>query len=139
MKQNDFKNINIKRWGCYFLCLIKIAELERGQEYTEDEILDLYNKFIKNGFMASNCYIIYPEKILLMLTGKNWDILKTTKIQKGKYIIAHVKTIFNTHHFLLIDKNEIVLYDPERKTEGTKYIFIGYRVINEIKQKKNNC
>jgi len=36
--QSTLKNTALKEFGCYFLCLLRWAELERGIELDEDQI-----------------------------------------------------------------------------------------------------
>ena len=133
LKQNDSKNPKIAKYGCYMLSLFFIAEKETGRTYFLNDIEQMYYVFLKKKFIAENCYILRADLILKYLTGKNWKVEKSLEIKNCDYIIANVKTKYNTYHFIVVDKEKKILYDSDRILGGTfEYVFIDYRLFTKI-------
>ena len=62
--QTTFPEENIRRWGCYFLSLLKWVQVKTGEGFTTERILFLRNEFVKLGFMRADCFILNPIAIL---------------------------------------------------------------------------
>lgn len=130
--QNDFQNQDITRYGCYMLSLIDCAGTETGLNYSIKDIEQLYYIFLKDNIIAKNCYVLRADLIMKYMTGKKWSIEKSKIIKDCDYVIANVKTKYNTFHFVRIDKNKNILYDSDRLIEGSEYQYIDYRLIRKI-------
>jgi hypothetical protein len=101
--------------GCYYLSICKAAELLRGREV---DVVKNYVKLIKLGYMDWDCYVKDPAKIMDYLTGDKWDTTKESTEYRPypeDVIIGRFerKTTMQTYgHFVLLDKNKHVVYDP---------------------------
>ena len=62
------KLLEIGRYGCYFLCLLKVAECE-GRRV--EDIVSLYDAFTLDGLMKRNCFVVNPKGILERLLHKH--------------------------------------------------------------------
>jgi hypothetical protein len=63
----------IGEWGCYFLCILRIAEKFLNS------ILDPFHFYLlarASGFMRENCYLDRPAGLLGALIGGAWIVLK---------------------------------------------------------------
>ena len=61
------KFLEIGRNGCYFLCLLKIAELKLNKSLS---VIDAYEKFLEKGYIKRNCFVLQPKNILSDLCNK---------------------------------------------------------------------
>lgn len=55
------KLLEIGRNGCYFLCLLKIAEIKCNKSFS---IIDAYEDFLAKGYIKRNCFVLQPKSIL---------------------------------------------------------------------------
>lgn len=99
----------IGREGCYFLCLVRIAEEITGSRI---DAIAVYLFAVARKFMDQTCYLVDPCKILEHMTGQKWTVTKedrTYKAQPGeKEVLRYERTEGRTTnaHFVLPD------YDP---------------------------
>lgn len=126
MRQNDFNNKQILKYGCYLLCLYEIAKKE-CLIYTIRDVERAYEEFIKKKFIATNCYILQPELILNELTGRKWKMTYSKAILDCDYVVANCITKWRTNHFILVDNNKNILYDPDKIINGQDLKQIDYR------------
>lgn len=116
MKNNvQEKLLEIGRNGCYFLCLLKIAEIKCNKSFS---IIDAYEDFLAKGYIKRNCFVLQPKNILSDLCNKfvayQWKepnyrplpgefIIKryAMKIEKGELT-----------HFVLFDENDTEIFNP---------------------------
>lgn len=114
--------------GCYFTCLCKFA----GKE---NDIISIYKKSLALGYIEEDCYIKDPVKILKMLTGKNYSVVKQSTALEADLIITRFvnkRTGFN--HFAITDVNAKVLYDPLGDSVTVKEGYAeSFRMFVEIK------
>lgn len=139
MKQSDFKGLDKKvekiyEYGCYFLDLLFISKY---QEPTFEEIINYYYTFITKRWMDEECYVKDPGAILTYLTGKKYSVTKDLAFDSSA---AHVigcfyNPITNLHHFVVMNKHNVVLWDSIENSNTVKNGFIeSYRSFKEIKQ-----
>ena len=63
----------IGKWGCYFLCILRLAEKALGK------FLDPFHFYIlavHGRFMRENCFLDDPAGFLSSLVGGRWIVLK---------------------------------------------------------------
>ena len=146
MKQNDFKELKqeIAKSGCYFLSLCKIAEKYINYELKYQDVLEIYYNIIKKDFMLHNCFIVEPVLILnfiFKMFGVNKKCVFNKIFDKANFnnptdftdFIAKVSIKNITpSHFLVVDKNLKIIYDPDKNLEKQqdKYIFSTIRAFN---------
>ena len=107
--------LELGNYGCYFLSLVEAAERDTGRDYP---ILSTFLDMKKRGFIGNECYIIFPEKILSMLTGKDYTVRRESKDYKSK--AGEIEILRYewrgeggvSAHFVLGDGNGRVAYDP---------------------------
>jgi hypothetical protein len=99
----------IGRDGCYFLCLVKLAENITG---TRIDAIPVYLEAVERQFMDSDCYLVRPDRIMELMTGRQWTVRKVDRkyqIQgKELEVLRYERTVGRTTigHFVLPD------YDP---------------------------
>lgn len=100
--------------GCYFCCLIRIAEKEANKTFDPCAV---YSNAVLNGNLEDKtCYVINPPAILQSMTGNKYTIIKTDNIsyvpKENEYIVRYYR-YGSSGHFVLADKNNTkVEYDP---------------------------
>lgn len=106
--------LRLGRSGCYFFCLLRIAEKEKGQTINA---LDAYTSAIESGFINRDCYIINPAAFLRSLVGGEWRVThapaQSEGITHGDYVVrrlAKKKTMREEAHFVLEEEGKI--WDP---------------------------
>ena len=109
------KLLEIGRFGCYFLCLLKIAEVVTLEP---SDIVAAYDEMLHEGFMKRNCFIVNPKGILEKLTDK-FCIYKPidTDYNGGEYdfTIKRYSLVYGGQkqtHFVLYDADGKELLDP---------------------------
>ena len=101
--------------GCYLLSLVYCAE-----KFTRQRIdaVEVYEKAVSNGMMERNCFVIQPDAIMQMMTGRRWGIRHDTSFYRPKdneYMIMRYETsvINKTYsHFVVCAPDGSVEYDP---------------------------
>jgi len=98
------------KFGCYLLCLLKLAERILGKTLNAEII---YGEMLSRGFMDSECFLFRPDLILSALTGRKYTVRKEAadyvlKPGEEEVLRYELKTdSMNTlAHFVLPD------YDP---------------------------
>ena len=122
--------------GCYFLSLIRAAEL---QILCRIDAVNAYEIAVSNLWMGKDCYLFKPARILEHLTGLTWTVRKEPKdykIKKGDVVILRYerKTTSRTYtHFVLAGEHGEVVYDPygESRTVGEGQL-MDMRVFTQI-------
>lgn len=96
--------------GCYFSCIVKLAEKYTKKEFDVLRTLDYCSKQKKNGHYwidISDCYLWHPDKVMGYLLGKEVTVRRSEDIgYKPK-------------------ENEIVIGCWERPTEDKVYTHFG--------------
>ena len=109
------KFLEIGRNGCYFLCLLKIAELKLGKPLSA---IDAYEDFLEKGYIKRNCFVLQPKNILSDLCNTlvtfQWKepnykpfigefVIKRYAIKMGKGELTH---------FVLFDNEGNEIFNP---------------------------
>lgn len=109
------KFLEIGRNGCYFLCLLKIAELKLGKPLS---VIDAYEKFLEKGYIKSNCFVLQPKNILSELCNKyvayQWKEPNYRPLP-GEFIIKRYAVKIGKGeltHFVLFDENDTEIFNP---------------------------
>lgn len=107
--------------GCYFLSLIKIAEKITNSNI---DIIQAFSDCVQKGWITSECYVNNPDLIITFFTGLKSKILKKSNVnyiaKENDYVIGCFKWQ-QFSHFVLLDKNNKVAYDPLDKSNVCKY------------------
>jgi hypothetical protein len=129
--QTVFKHEMLRKFGCYFFCLIELAYMLTGNRFDDDNIIQLYNKYVADGAIKSDCTILDPAYILGDLTSKKY-ILRRPKEKPDfpYYIIENTKPHY-THFTLFYDGKIWDPLDPARAT-AKQYKPNSYRLLTEI-------
>jgi len=95
--------------GCYFLCLVRLAEEIIGARI---DAINVYLFALDRQWMDQDCYMVQPHRVLEHMTGVRWSVIKQDKTyqpQPGeKEVLRYERTEGRTTlaHFVLSD------YDP---------------------------
>ena len=133
MTQNKLKGLekkvkNIYDYGCYFLDLLYVAKC---REPILEEIVTYYDTFITEGWMEENCFVKNPCAILSYLTGRKFSVTKDVVLDpSATYIIGYFyNPTTNLHHFVVMNKDNKVIWDSLENSNTVKNGFIeSYRL-----------
>lgn len=92
--QKEFENIG--KYGCYLLCLLKLAGIE-------EDVLKYYRLFLKNNWIDEECYVKNPAAIMNCLTGYDYSVSKSNKADNNaRYMVLYwYNPRTKLHHFTL--------------------------------------
>lgn len=102
--QCDFKDQNIKKYGCYLLCLFELAERFTKQVFTVEMITNLKNTLLFQGLINENCFVKYPDKVLSWITGNRYDFKRGGRDDREEGVILEL-TKPNFQHFVVLNHN----------------------------------
>ena len=99
--------------ACYLFCIIKIAFLYLGKtDFKPTEVIKWVLQAIENGYVRfnwtyyaddNNFYVLEPTKILEMITGKKWSVVKSYNVdykpKEGEFIVSWYTINDVTGHF----------------------------------------
>ena len=111
--------------GCYFFSLLYIAEQELGRDF---DSIGTFDYAMRQGWVASDCYMGNPAGMMTSLLGrrcsisKSWDFgyqLKENEWEVRCY--QRVTTGTTYYHFVVVDKDGTVVYDPLGDSNTVKY------------------
>lgn len=110
----------IGKYGCYFSCLIKIAEKIAAKSI---DIIDMFNQCKAKGWIDSECFVQNPDKILAFMTGKKIYVSKTNDTQyksnDNEIVIGCFK--WNKYsHFVVLNSDKKIEYDPLENSNTAK-------------------
>lgn len=130
--QSKLKHKQLHHFGCYLLCLIQIGSCDK--EYTEEELVALYNKFYEAGYIQRDCTVLDPVAIYNSIAEDKLCTLTIIRDCKGKEPPANaVVTIYEMYnpntgytHFTLPSWDPL---NPARKA-AKFYKLKGYRILS---------
>ena len=128
--QSTLKNTALKESGCYFLCLLRWAELERGIELDEDQIEFIFNTARRLEYVNGNVLVLLPHEILnLCLHARHYRTItiETKPPVKSAYVTYLTKPGFG--HFILNFEGELWDPLPPNRAGNVGYAPASYRVI----------
>jgi hypothetical protein len=132
-KQTDYDMYEIQRYGCYFCSLLEMAERTAQKRLTDEQVYNLYQIYVLEGFMSRKCYIYKPDEILQtalsalshrrrifqigmaaapLYFADYWRWVKT-KLQKPSFHIYKTLTANGNNHFILADDSMRLIYNPD--------------------------
>lgn len=144
----------IQKYGCYFFCLLRMAEIESGKELTREQIIEIYHdgrkqefndwQGVKRTWIEDKCSIANPDAICLralMLLGSKKKIRQVGSLTNGRPTFwpwanrspwndpEYVALKFQTrgeigHHYALADAMQEVIFDPS-VTDYTRRPVLG--------------
>jgi len=122
----------IGKSGCYFLCLVYIAEKNKKSKI---DIFDLYEKGLKEGWFDNDCYMENPAGMMSYLFGKKVTVRHDVagyKPKANEFVITRyelMETGVTYSHFVV--GSSTTEYDPfgESRTR-TKGKAVSTRVIS---------
>jgi len=149
---------DIRSFGCFYLCLERIAEIETCYEGSVDIVNQTWTTAYKNGWIDESTNKIeavdailnefikiynkimqntYNRKMYQVGIIKNdkleyWQWAKRIGVKDYKYMIIKyiTNTVFGTH-FILADYNGNIIYDPfsEIGLQADKILKIEYKTL----------
>lgn len=123
--QSQMKSVRplVAESGCYFLSLIRLSETIRKEsvdkEWDVNGVAKFYDYCVSQGWMASNCFIQLPHKIVNYLSGSTYKgVEKVPYRDSGTYPYPRIiclKKIMMTHFVLELGSqvdNKLNIWDP---------------------------
>ena len=116
--------LEIGRSGCYFLCLIEIANIVT---HKEENPLYWYDEFLTLGYIKRNCFVEFPYQILERLTNKYVSfrseaadykpipdefVIKRFVLKQGNGALTH---------FVLYDDADTEIFNPLPESPAYKF------------------
>lgn len=132
-QQNKFFPYDIQHYGCYFFCLLRMAELEAGKEFSSDQIICIYNESHRRGYIVEKCSCVKPDNVcriaLDILDSKKkiyqvgainedgrptfWGWANKVPYNNPEYIALKYKTGGEIgHHYVLANAMQEIIFDP---------------------------
>lgn len=103
--QNHSKIPQVKQYGCYLYSLIK------GAKRNPQRADSLYQDFVSNGYMNSNCLIQEPAEILHKCNGHEYDYKRSDKFDPNADIAIAKWSNGQHEHFVLMKNEKDVKFD----------------------------
>ena len=140
--QTNFKHETLRKFGCYFFVLLRMAEIQRNRllksvvktnefEFSDETIIELYNHCEKHGWVEGNSFIVNPVAILNYCQGTT---TYTTVAHSAKQPDMEMFPIYlkkpATGHFVLGDKTGIIWDSWEPSAESQGFPVNSYRILN---------
>ena len=131
--QTNFPNEALRRFGCYFFILMKWLEVKNGMSFTDEMLLEIFERAVAAGIMnGDNAFINRPVDLMNMALGQNSyrDIRRdlSDAPADGTAIRRLVRgTAGETHFTLQISGKEWDTLDPARPAAAT-WSFHSFRV-----------
>jgi hypothetical protein len=129
----------IGRWGCYFLSILRAAEIETCRMI---DVIRAYDEMVSALVMRDNCFILDPGAIMTLLTSKQYrgrHDRADYRPKDNEYLIQRyeLETAPMTvqAHFVLADKEGRVMYDPLGTSRTVKEgRLVSTRVLERVEQ-----
>lgn len=130
--QSKLKHKQLHHFGCYLLCLIKVAN--PNKDYTENELVALYNKFYEAGYIKRDCTVLDSVAIYNSIAEDKLHSLTIIRYCEGKEppanAVVTICEMYNPNtgytHFVLPNWDPL---NPARKA-AKFYKLKGYRVLS---------
>jgi len=128
--QEKIRDPVIKKYGCYFLDVLRWAEVQAGKCFDEPAIFNIFFRAQNAGFVDFDCTVKQAHKLYnLAADGSVYRDVKivTEKPDTANYIICLKKLGFT--HFVFSHNGEIWdSLDPERPA-AKAYLPDSYRIL----------
>ena len=117
-RQKDFERIG--KDGCYFLSVVQAGERLTGKYI---DAYDVYVRSLAARYLDEECYLIYPDRILGMVTGRAYSVRKEARnyvAKEGEIVILRFERVVGRTtigHFVLAGEDGTVEYDPYGASE----------------------
>jgi hypothetical protein len=97
--------------GCYFLSIIHAAEIITGNRI---DAVEVYENFVRYGYMGGDCYINSPDKIFSALTGRRCAVSKESAdyAPVGEEVKILRYDWDGLSHFVYCGQSVDITYDP---------------------------
>jgi hypothetical protein len=141
--QTKFKHAALRKSGCYFFSLLRIAECimfkDQGLKhnftgFTDDQIIALFKQCVEVGWVEEDCFIVNPVKVLNLALNEDMftSVRKSATAPDGGYYITYVKKSSDSYHFLICGVGGFIDWDPweECNYKTGNYPIDSYRVFN---------
>ena len=110
--QENFPHNEIREGGCYFLCLVRWAEVLTGKEFSERDAIVWFEGFKKMGWLEDDGFIVNPISILNAMSNTNTfkSVAKSAEFPSDQDLfIAYLKKSGHGHFVLSINGK---IWDP---------------------------
>jgi len=128
IKQTDISNRHIRRYGCLMMSLVYLTHKITGLDYSEDEVIWIYNHLLHNGQIDADCYVKNHDSVIqvaglvkdidrvpLRYVGATYlDGRTNWGQQSGRFIILQMHTLRDNGHFRALDYDP---YYPQPRTD----------------------
>ena len=129
--QTNFKQPDLRTYGCHFFVLMKYLEVIHGIEFTDEKLSGIFEAAIEAGLMDRKCNVLDAVRLLnYVIDEERYSryIRDLKEPPEGICVIRLVKPGYT--HFLLRFNGEI--WDPltPDRPAALTYTIDSYRVIN---------
>jgi hypothetical protein len=110
--QTNFKHPVIRAWGCCYLTLLRMIELNDVRVFKDDdEIISLWNECVNKGWISeSNSFIKNDVSVVNHCAGSKLitRILRQQSFPDSKFFMAHISKPGITEHFVAMGQNRCI-------------------------------
>ena len=101
--QTGFSHEVLRKWGCYFFCLLRWAEEVSDFRAGKDQnIISLFDNFAARGWLTNQCKVLQPAMILNHLAGANiFNMATHEALRPADYIAVERVNHGAWPHFML--------------------------------------
>jgi hypothetical protein len=134
--QSELKDSWIKEYGCYFLCILAIAEADSGKPISDQDILNIKNIAMGRGYIGKDDLIYNEVAIYDLWAAHEYDTIEKPEVKgyTGKlpnsYIVCNKKPMY-THFDAIINMRKWDPLPPDRPASNG-YAPFSYRIFRKV-------
>jgi hypothetical protein len=128
--QTNFPHEVLRNEGCYFFCLMEWASQILKRDFTNEQIIYLYDLALEKGYIRRDCTILFGSELLnLAILEHRFTTCKPVLKQPEVPICVAYLVKPKYSHFLLMSDN--IIWDPldPNRAAAKDYRVESYRVI----------
>jgi hypothetical protein len=131
--QSAFKDWSIRTYGCFLICIARLAEIRTGKEFDESDIQRVAAVARQNGVLGDEQLVLRHAELYRLFSERGASYKKLFAKPDGDYIVENsgqnAKGIIFTHFTCVIDGKVWDPLDPARP--HVPYRPVSYRVFME--------
>jgi hypothetical protein len=132
--QNDLGDEAIKKWGCFFLCIARLAEKAADEAFSSLFIRFLKSDALRLKYIDEEMTVIKHAKLFKLMSNRFCEYEKVYTKPEGDYIQENCGQTKSgdivTHFTAFVDGAEFDPLDPKR--QHVEYRPVSYRVFEVV-------
>jgi hypothetical protein len=87
--QSGFKDAGIRTYGCFLICIARLAEVRTGKEFSETSIRHFAGIARQNGILGDELLVLRHAELYRLFSGRGAAYKKLFTIPDGDYIVEN--------------------------------------------------